>query len=300
MWIEQVMSGNIDSAVSRHDFNCLEILTKFFSLFCHGLVIVALGMFVLNVGTVETSARGKAKSFSGKSNISHSRRSARRSHSRRQQSNRVQTRRHQVSRHHSRRLQSRRHQSRQHVNNRQYYSGTSRPLRRNARKYGHHNRYAGNNNHGYRSSVFDVRRTLLNKRVGNTRLNRRVGNTRLNRRAGNTRLNRRVGNTRLLNRYPGQRNRYSNRIRNDGFGNFVTTGSGLAPQYDIDGIDVLDDPVSGSRIYYNARECDQGYDCVLRLGSDQSSPKIIVVGSRSDDPYDGKIRPPIVIYPPAN
>ena len=47
-------------------------------------------------------------------------------------------------------------------------------------------------------------------------------------------------------------------------------------------------------VYYDARQCDAGYDCVVRLGKKASSPKIIVVGEKRK-PITGS---PIVIYPP--
>ena len=55
--------------------------------------------------------------------------------------------------------------------------------------------------------------------------------------------------------------------------------------------------IGGSRVlFYDESQCDNGYDCTIRLGGRASSPKIIVIGKkRKIDEGAG----PHIIYPPS-
>jgi len=72
-----------------------------------------------------------------------------------------------------------------------------------------------------------------------------------------------------------------------------TTPPGLKRQTVDNGLAV--GPDGPRAVYYRESQCNNGYDCVIRLGNSFSSPKIIVVGKkRSID----NMRPKI-IYPPS-
>ena len=54
--------------------------------------------------------------------------------------------------------------------------------------------------------------------------------------------------------------------------------------------------IGGTRVlYYNESQCDEGYDCVIRLGNKASSPKIVVVGEKRKIDESAA---PHIIYPP--
>ena len=57
------------------------------------------------------------------------------------------------------------------------------------------------------------------------------------------------------------------------------------------------DGIGGARVlFYDEKQCDNGYDCTIRLGGKPSSPKIIVIGEkRKIDESAG----PHIIYPPS-
>ncbi|MCP4070673.1 MAG: hypothetical protein GY742_02880 [Hyphomicrobiales bacterium] len=146
------MAVVFDRLVKRQYYRNSEISSNYFSQFCHALAVLAISTFVLNTGSIESTALAKTKYSSGKSNISRS--------------------------HHS----SRRHKTRRHYNGHHRSSRKSGHHRRYTKRHGTHYRYGKHGsyqNYRYRPvryrgpSVINVRGALLNKRAGNTRLSHR-------------------------------------------------------------------------------------------------------------------------------
>ncbi len=255
------MAVVFDRLVKRQYYRNSEIPSNYFSQFClglvcHGLAILAISMFVLNTGSIESTALAKAKYSSGKSNIS-------RSH------------------HSSRRHKTRRHHSGQHRNSRKSghhrrYTKRHGSQYRYAKRHGSRYRYGKHGsyqNYRYRPvryrgpSVTNVRGALLNKRAGNTR--------------------------------PSYRHHDKHRrIRYGNIRRIVIPGAMAAQYNDITRYVLPEDPRGITAMYYNTKLCEQDYDCVMRLGTRRSSPKIIVVGSKRDKADFVESNGVKIIYPP--
>ncbi len=83
-----------------------------------------------------------------------------------------------------------------------------------------------------------------------------------------------------------------------GINRVAITNPALIPQTNLYQHIERDDATGVSVIYFDKDKCDQGYDCVMRLGAKRSSAKIIVVGTKQRDRLGKDQKTPKIIYPP--
>jgi len=196
-----------------------------------------------------------------------------------------------------------------------YFSGktnNSRLYRRSGKKYVRHHR---NNTRHYRGNRIK-QRTHINKRYRSNhrrihqnryaRFNRqaihhhRLSSTRPSvTRSSITNVQHFLAHKRTakfgISNHPHRkhyRGRY-NRIKK-----VTVIGTTPAPYTKLDQFISRDDATGVSIIYYDGKKCDQGYDCVMRVGLKRSSAKIIVVGIKGHDPISDDNDSPRIIYPP--
>ena len=190
-----------------------------------------------------------------------------------------------------------------------YFSGKSnhsRGYQRSSRKhFRNHNNVSPANRH-YRSSHVK-HRGFTNKRArskyGQAQQNRHgIFNLQPSRYRGPSiiNVNKVLTNKRARKSRTGYRQHTYRRHHRDRYNNInsvAITGAALIPQTKLYRHIERDDATGVSIIYFDKKKCDQGYDCVMRVGGKRSSTKIIVVGTKPERFDEGR-ETPRIIYPP--
>jgi|GEM_PF-5854233 len=95
-----------------------------------------------------------------------------------------------------------------------------------------------------------------------------------------------------------RRSKAGYRLHHHRISRVVINGAAVTPRTNLYRHIERDDATGVSVIYFDKEKCDQGYDCVMRMGLSRSSAKIIVVGAKRAQRPDADHNLPRIIYPP--